>query len=208
MFECSKCKSTSYSVKNLMDDLQGYCNCNNCSHHQKVHKEVVKETIHLYTPTDVAKVRKLLYDEQGGKDALTGLDLDYKQSVTDHNHKTQYVRGILHRQCNAVLGKIENLWTRYLSYWYEGTLSEFLRRAADYIERPDDTRYIHPGFLKRLQTLFNSLPEGDKRAVLEALGQSQGGNSAERKKLFKKALLTRKFTYDQVKAMIEERKKV
>ena len=164
------------------------------------------EQIHLYTPTDVAKVRKLLYDEQGGKDALTGLDLDYKQSVTDHNHKTQYVRGILHRQCNAVLGKIENLWTRYLSYWYEGTLSEFLRRAADYIERPDDTRYIHPGFLKRLQTLFNSLPEGGKKAVLEALGQSQGGNSTERKKLFKTALMQRKFTYDQIKKLINEKK--
>ena len=85
--------------------------------------------------------------------------------------------------------------------------SNFLRQAADYLEKEQDTRYVHPGWLKKSQTMFNSLPEGDKKAVLEALGQSQGGNSTERKKLFKKALLTRKFSYDQVKAMIEERKK-
>ena len=98
------------------------------------------EPLHLYSSKDVAKVREKLYNEQGGKDALTGLPLDYKQAVTDHNHNTQYVRGVLHRQCNAVLGKIENLWTRYLSYWFEGTLSDFLRKAADYIERKDDHR--------------------------------------------------------------------
>lgn len=189
-----------------MDDMQGYCNCNNCGTHQKMHKEVKEEPKHLYTPTDVAKIRKILYEEQGGKDALTGLPLDYKQSVTDHNHKTQYVRGVLHRQCNAVLGKIENLWTRYLSYWYEGTLSEFLRRAADYIEKEDDHRYLHPGWVRKSQTMFNTLTEGDKKAVLEALGKSQGGNSTERKKLFKSALMTRKFTYEQVKQMINNSK--
>ena len=56
------------------------------------------EPLHLYSPKDVAKVREKLYNEQGGKDALTGLPLDYKQAVTDHNHNTQYVRGVLHRQ--------------------------------------------------------------------------------------------------------------
>lgn len=165
------------------------------------------EQIHLYSPKDVAKVRELLYNEQGGKDALTGLPLDYKQSVTDHSHKTQFVRGVLHRQCNAVLGKIENLWVRYLSYWFEGTLSEFLRKAADYIERKDDERYIHPGWLRKSQTLFNSLPEGDKKAILEALEQNQGGNSTERKKLFKTALNTKQFTFEYIKNLINERKK-
>ena len=206
MFECSKCKSTSYSVKNLMDDLQGYCNCNNCSHHQKVRKEVVKETTHLYTPTDVAKVRKLLYDEQGGKDALTGLDLPDKQQCLDHSHQSQFVRGVLHRQVNCALGKLEGVHTRYLRYWYSGSLPDFLRQAADYLEKEEDTRYIHPGFLKRLQTMFNSLPEGGKKAVLGTLGQSQGGNSTERKKLFKSVMMTRKFTYEEVKNLINEKK--
>ena len=160
---------------------------------------------HLYTPVDVKRVRESLYKEQEGKDALTGLPLDIKQAVTDHNHKTQYVRGVLHRQSNAVLGKIENLWGRYLKFWYNGTLSDFLRQAASYLERKDDERYIHPGFLKHLSVLFNKLSEASKKAVLADLGQPQGGNVAERKRLFKKALLTKKFTYEGVKKIIQER---
>jgi len=164
------------------------------------------KTLHLYSPADVKKVREILLEEQGNVDKLTGLEIPKGQAVTDHNHKTQFVRGILHRQTNAVLGKIENLWTRYLSYWYNGTLSQFLRQAADYIELPDDTRYVHPGFQKKLQTMFNTLPEASKRAVLGALGQSQGGNGLERKKLFKRAVASKKFTFEQIKDLINKEK--
>ena len=166
------------------------------------------EPLHLYSPKDVAKVREKLYNEQGGKDALTGLELPTDKLCLDHCHQSQFVRGVLHRQVNAALGKLEGVHTRYLSYWYSGTLPDFLRQAADYLEKEQDTRYVHPGWLKKAQTMFNTLSEGDKRAVLEALGTSQGGNSTERKNLFKKALLTRKFSYEQVKTMIEERKKL
>ena len=79
-------------------------------------------------------------------------------------------------------------------------------QAADYLEKEQDTRYVHPGWLKKSQAMFNSLPEGDKKAVLEALGQSQGGNSTERKKFFKKALNTKQFTFEQIKGLIQERK--
>jgi len=206
MFECIRCQSSSYSVRNLMDDLQGYCTCNECGTHQKLHKEVVKETVHLYTPKDVQKVREQLLKEQKGCDKLTGLKIPPKQAVTDHNHQTQFVRGVLHRQSNVVLGKIENLWTRYLSYWYEGTLADFLRQAADYIEKPDDTRFVHPGWLKKSQTMFNSLSEGSKKAVLGSLGQTQGGNGSERKILFKKALMTRQFTFEEVQKLIQTEK--
>lgn len=164
------------------------------------------EQLHLYSPKDVAKVRELLYNEQDGKDALTGYELPKDKTCLDHNHKTQFVRAVLHRQINAALGKLEGVHTRYLSYWYLGTLPDFLRQAADYLEKEDDHRYIHPGWVKKSQTMFNTLPEGDKRAVLEALGQSQGGNSTERKKLFKKALNTKQFTFEQVKKLIQERK--
>ena len=57
-----------------MDDLQGYCTCNECGTHQKVNKEVKEEPKHLYSPTDVAKVREKLYNEQGGKDALSAIN--------------------------------------------------------------------------------------------------------------------------------------
>jgi len=164
------------------------------------------EPIHLYSPKDVQKVREQLLKEQDDCDKLTGLEIPPGKGCLDHNHKTQFVRGVLHRQINCALGKLEGVHTRYLSHWYPGTLPEFLRQAADFLELEDDTRYVHPGFLKRLQTLFNSLPEGSKKAVLGSLGQSQGGNSSERKILFKKALMTRQFTFDQVQKLIQTEK--
>ena len=62
---------------------------------------------HLYTTKDVQKVREQLYKEQEGIDPITGLTIPEKQKVLDHDHSNHYVRAVLHRQTNAVLGKIE-----------------------------------------------------------------------------------------------------
>lgn len=35
------------------------------------------------------------------------------EAVLDHNHKTGECRGVLHRGCNSMLGKIENAMVRY-----------------------------------------------------------------------------------------------
>ena len=161
---------------------------------------------HLYSPADVKEVREKLLKEQRNKDILTGMPLEAKDAVCDHNHDTQYVRGVLHRQCNAVTGKIENLWNRYLSWWYTGTLQDFLRQVADYLDRKPDTRFIHPGFLKKLQTMFNTLNESSKKDVLQYMNQPQGANATERKKLFKNALMTRQFTFEEIKNLIKEKK--
>ena len=161
----------------------------------------------LYTTKDKTSVREFLLKEQLGKCALTGLPLDKSQSVLDHAHDdNMFVRGVISRQSNSLLGVIENGWKRYMQWWYNGTISDFLRQCAQYLEKKPDSRYRHDHWIRKSQTLFNTLPEGDKKAVLEALGQSQGGNSAERKKLFKKALMQRKFTYEEVKNLIQERK--
>ena len=161
---------------------------------------------HLYTPADVKKVRERLLKEQGGLDAVTGLPLEVKDAVTDHSHQTQYVRAILHRQVNSFIGKLENNYTRMIKWWYNGTLPELLRKIADYLDKPDDLRYIHPGFLKSLQTKFNSLSEGQKKEVLKGMAKPEGSNSKERKELFRKALLSRQFTMTQVEYIIQQAK--
>lgn len=165
-------------------------------------------TEHLYTPTDVKRVRDKLAEEQNNKDALTGLELPDKQKCLDHDHRSQFVRGVLHRQVNAALGKLEGVHTRYLKHWYEGTLSDFLRQAAQYLELEQDERYLHPMWIKKSCTMFNSLNEAGKKEVLHLMHQPQGSNATERKALFRKALLSKKFTFFEVKELIEERKKV
>lgn len=166
-------------------------------------------TRELYNPKDKAEVRDLLLKEQDHKCALTGMPLDKSQSVLDHSHDDEmFVRGVISRQSNSLLGVIENGWKRYMQWWYSGTISDFLRQCAQYLEEKPDFRYRHDQWLKKSGILFNKLSEGQKKEVLHLLGQPQGNNATERRKLFRKALMTRKFSYEQVKTMIEERKKI
>ena len=160
----------------------------------------------LYTAADVKKVKALLYDEQGGKCALSGVAVKLSDCHTDHAHdEEQLVRGTLYKQSNMGLGKLEGLWTRYLAYWYPGTLSDFLRQAAEYLERPKDTRFRHNGWIKKIGTEFNKLKEPSKDAVLQALGQPKGSNAKQRKELFRKSVLSRQFGYEFLKDLIKEK---
>jgi hypothetical protein len=161
------------------------------------------KTKDLYTTKDVQQVREQLLIEQDGYDKLTFSKILPKQACLDHNHDTLLVRGVLNRQANAALGKLEGVYTRYLSYWYTGTLSNFLRQAAEYLERPDDTRWRHPHFLKKLKTAFNKLPEGEKSKALKNLGYEDGKNSKERKEIFSKVILDRSLGYEKINNILK-----
>jgi hypothetical protein len=161
-------------------------------------------TKHLYTTADVKQVREQLLKEQNNLDKCTGLVIPDKQAVLDHSHSSQYVRGVLHRQANAALGKIEHIYTRFLSYWYEGTLQDFLRQVADYLDKEHDFRFLHPGWLKRVKADYNKLSAKAKDAVLIQLGSKTGKNDIERKALFSAILLTKQHTFDIISDAIRK----
>lgn len=165
---------------------------------------MVNKKIHLFTVAEIKDTREKLLAEQGGIDAMTGIEIPKGKAVLDHCHDTQYVRGVLHRQSNVMLGKIENGFMRYVKYWYEGSLSDFLRGAADYLDAGVDERYIHPSWMKKSQTEFNKLSEKNKNALLGFLGLPHGNNSTERKEIFKKGLLSREITFDAVLSALDE----
>lgn len=164
------------------------------------------EAKHLYSVTDVKNARERLLEDQGGVDPITGLIIPCKQAVLDHDHKTQYVRAVLHRQSNAVLGKIENMWVRYLGWWYTGTLPEFLRGCADYLEKEHPQNYVHPAFVKYLQIQFNKLPEGQKKNVLSYFNSELGTNGKQRKELFKKVIMRKENSMKEFLSIIEKEK--
>jgi hypothetical protein len=149
----------------------------------------------LYTIADVKRVRIDLADLQNNKCALTKIDLEPKDSVLDHNHKTNYVRAVLHRQANAVLGKIENMHGRYLAWWYPGTLADFLRQVADYLDTEHSNSYVHPGWIKSIKTQFNKLKSAEKDRLLIILGSEPGNNDKVRKDLFSKIILKKQHDY-------------
>lgn len=156
----------------------------------------------LYTIKDVKRVRDLLTEEQENRCAITGLEIPPKQHCLEHAHDAnQYVRGVAHRQANAALGKIENLYVRYLRYWYPGKLSDFLRQCAAYLEQESDSRFRHPGHIKKICTMFNSLTEKQKETILQSMHET-GSNSKQRKELFKKLVLSRLYSYEFLKESI------
>ena len=59
-------------------------------------------------PKDVARWRAARLGEQGGYCSLCGLELNASEAVADHCHSSGKMRGVLHRGCNAWLGKVEN----------------------------------------------------------------------------------------------------
>lgn len=64
---------------------------------------------------DIPEVKQRILKEQGYRCLLCKVDLRRIQSrniCLDHCHKTGFIRGVLCRNCNGVLGKVENLATR------------------------------------------------------------------------------------------------
>jgi hypothetical protein len=166
------------------------------------------KTEDLYSPADVKRVREKLAKEQDHLDLATELELSLGRAVLDHKHDSeQFVRGVLLHEVNSFLGKIENAHKRHMNYWCKDvTLAQLLRRLANYLERPVDKRYRHPGWLAKAKTLFNSLNESQKKAVLVELNQSEGSNGKERVALFNKALLTKKFSFATIQTIINNKK--
>lgn len=163
----------------------------------------------LFSVQDITRVRELLYKEQKGIDPILKETIALSGSVLDHSHITQRCRAVLHRQSNSWEGLVFNSYRRCMQWVTEKPLPELLRNLADYYEdteRVEHTKPYHPGWIKRLCTDFASLNEQEKKDTLEKLGQPTGSNATERKTLFRKALLTRKFSYNTVKDLINQKK--
>lgn len=71
-----------------------------------------------------------------------GRDSDY---VVDHNHVTGEIRGVLHRSCNAALGKVDNAIGRWGAKSMDYTeIIPWLRNMLAFYEQPG-TGLMYPG---------------------------------------------------------------
>lgn len=159
---------------------------------------------HLYTPDDVRKIRENILKKQDNACAVTGYELDPKETVCDHTHdRSQLVRGVLHRQTNVYLGKLENNYVRMMAWWYDGTLPNLLRDIADYLEK-EPYPIIHPGWLKKSKTAFNKLNSKAQEDVLkEFFVAGPWKNTEARKKAFDKLIKSKTITYAEILESIE-----
>lgn len=91
---------------------------------------------------EIAGCRTKLLQTQCSRCALCQLPCTESQAVLDHDHSTGAVRGVLHRSCNALLGKVENNYRRYGLQ----NLAAFCNGLAPYLQKhvTNVTGLIHP----------------------------------------------------------------
>ena len=106
---------------------------------------------------------------------ICGRKITFEESVVDHihsKHKTIYpqtyslVREVICRNCNIILGKVENIYLRMSKDYKDNTkLSKILINMAKYIEKYSDIKnfdekLIHPSEVKSKKikkSFFNKL---------------------------------------------------
>jgi hypothetical protein len=95
--------------------------------------------------TEIKSFREQKLLEQDHRCALCGEHID-TDAVLDHDHKTGKIRSVLHRGCNAMLGKIENNMARNrLSLT---RLNTFAQNLVTYMEH-NYADIVHPTHLTK-----------------------------------------------------------
>jgi hypothetical protein len=118
------------------------------------------------------------------------LDTKTNDWVLDHDHQTGMVRGVISRQANSLLGKVENFFLKMCKGRKED-LPNTLEAMATYLER-EEMDVLHPVGLTQLTRKFaNSLTASQQVTELKDLGASEGDlasckNQKQRKELFRK----------------------
>lgn len=98
------------------------------------------------TRSQLRPVTMRLLAAQGGVCPLCDkpVDLTVKgEAVCDHDHATGFIRGALHRSCNAALGKMDNAIGRWgaKSMDYAAIIAWAKRAIAYYEQEPTDLIY-------------------------------------------------------------------
>lgn len=137
-------------------------------------------------PTDLKQWRR---DNKPDFCPLLGVRLSQEDAVVDHDHKTGHVRGVVHRQANALMGKIENYYLRFMAKMDVGDLRVVLNRIVEWIEDDYEHMPLHPNGAKKLVNQFRARKAADQITFLETVGLEPAKTSKLRTEQFRKWLM-------------------
>jgi len=92
--------------------------------------------------------------------ALCGDHIDIEEAVLDHDHRSGLIRGVLHRGCNSLIGKIENAMPR--SRVDLGRLSKISDNLIRYLTADPITDLLHPTYKIKETTMGRGRGRGKK----------------------------------------------
>ena len=107
--------------------------------------------------------------------------------VVDHDHQTGFIRGVISRQANTFLGKIENCYLRLCKVDKE-FLPVTLEATASYLENAR-TNMMHPKGAKQLANRFLRMKKAEQEQRLFELKAEKSvvqscTNAKERTKIY------------------------
>ena len=92
-----------------------------------------------------------MLEANDGLCALCNAPVLWKDAVLDHSHKSGHVRGVLHSDCNVLLGKVENyIQTRGKAIVKERRIWNALALMYNYMYANYSTLPLHPKHLTPL----------------------------------------------------------
>jgi len=101
--------------------------------------------------TEVKPFRQQQLVLQNNCCALCSETVSAEEAVLDHCHLTGVLRGVLHRGCNSLLGKIENNMSR--SRVDIGRLAKISKNLIKYLTADAVSEFLHPSFKIKERTM-------------------------------------------------------
>lgn len=92
-------------------------------------------------PKSIAAYRDELLSRQGGVCAILGEAIQIP--CLDHDHYDGKCRGVIGPHLNLFEGQIQKLWSKHMEGRTSLTMSEVLRRLADYLEKDHSDMKFH-----------------------------------------------------------------
>lgn len=96
---------------------------------------------------EIAPLRERLLVDQSYRCRLCDDVVYPAEAVLDHDHRSGLLRGVLHRGCNSLLGKIENAMPR--SRVDLSRLSKIADNLIVYLTADPVSEYLHPTYKEK-----------------------------------------------------------
>lgn len=117
---------------------------------RKLAKPTLNPDLWIMNTNEVAQMREEVLSSNGGLCEMTGEPI--KRPSLDHDHSDPpVVRGVISQHCNTMEGYLIKYFNKYCKHNTKLTLSEFLRKMADYFEK-DWNRGLHHRAISDKQT--------------------------------------------------------
>ena len=115
--------------------------------------------------SEVASYREDLWKKQRRICPLCGTRILKKDAVLDHCHESGHIRGVLHRQCNQIEGRVLQWVSRSGK---NITPDELLKRMLDYWASDHSEHPLHPTHLTPKEKEIKSLRKRMRKVKRES----------------------------------------